>query len=266
MSHKLQPGINHCTNAEYHSDKEYLSSSKLKTLLESPAKFYKELTEPPEPMTGAHLDLGTYVHALLLEPDLVAEEYRTFPGFRRAGKDYELFKAQWPDKQIISASMENNGQRLAASAKACPPALELLKNGLAELSIAAVLDDVQVKARFDYIRPTEGMIIDLKTSRDPAGKQYFKDTIAQYQYDLSAALYMQIAEQFYGRPFDFYWIVISKTDVPECRVYKASAKTMQAGRHKVSQALEVYKQCKKTGLWLDNAPKSATIQETIEEI
>lgn len=262
----LTKGINHCTNTEYHADKTYLSSSKLKTILESVEKFKQELDSPSPAATGAHLDLGTYVHTLLLEPELIATDYATFPGFRRAGKDFEIFKLQNPDKNIISLSMQNNGQRLAQSAQAVPLALNLLKNGAAELSIATQLEQVNLKARFDYINVSNAYIVDVKTSRDPAGKHYFKDTIQQYQYDLSAALYLQIAEQFYGKKFDFYWIVISKTDTPECKIYKLSEKTRAEGNHKVFLALEKYKRCVETGIWLDAVAAETKIQEEVEEI
>lgn len=262
----LNKGINHCTNAEYHADKTYLSSSKLKTILESIEKFKQELDSPPPAATGAHLDLGTYVHTLLLEPELIATDYATFPGFRRAGKDFEIFKLQNPDKNIISLSMQNNGQRLAQSVQAVPIALDLLKGGAAELSIATELEGVNVKARFDYIHTNKAYIVDVKTSRDPAGRQYFKDTIQQYQYDLSAALYLQVAEQFYGKKFDFYWLVISKTDTPECKVYKLSEKTRAEGNRKVLLALDKYKQCLETGIWLDAVAAEKKIQEEVEEI
>jgi hypothetical protein len=263
----LSKGINICSNAAYHADREYLSSSKLKTILESVEKFKTELDNPSPAATGAHLDLGTYVHSLLLEPELVATEYAVFPGFRRAGKDFEIFKAQNSGKNIISLSMQNTGQRLAASTKACPAALDLLKGGQAELSIADEVYGVKCKARFDYINVDRSFLLDVKTSRDSAGKEYFKDTIKQYKYDLSAALYLQIAEQYYGKKFDFYWLVISKSEI-ETRVYKASERTLKQGHDMVKQALEKYRLCVETGIWLDTVAekKEKEIQNEIEEI
>lgn len=259
----INPGI---TNEEYHADTEYLSSSKLKTLLESVAKFREEQLNPSPSTGGAHLELGTYVHSLILEPDLVASEYATFQGFRRAGNAFEIFKLQNPHKKLISLSMENQGMRMLASMDSVPSAKKLLKGCQFELSLAAIVDDVPVKARFDAINPDEGYIVDIKTSRETAGKEYFKDTIKQFHYDLSAALYCAVAESYYKKPFKFYWVVLAKTEPPETRAYLASDKTMAKGAREVQQALEKYKKCMASGIWLDEpAPERATIVE-IEEI
>lgn len=220
-------------------------------------------------MKGAHLDEGTFTHSLLHEPELIAEQYAIYHGFRRAGKDYDAFVAANPGKMILSRSMEANGRAYAKAVTALPEALKMLKRGQSELSIALVLHDVPVKARFDNIdpdwSPDRGIILDTKTSRDPAGKEFFKHTIKEYKYDLSAALYSAVAEAHYGKPFDFYWLVISKTAPPEARLYKASAQTMTKGRTDVSIALEKYKHCLKTGLWLDEKPERVIVEE-IEEI
>lgn len=268
MIFKLQPGINDCTNEQYHADKSYLSSSTFKKILESPADYHASLTAPEPAMTGAHLDLGSYVHSLLLEPHLVATEYAVFPGFRRAGKDYELFKLQNPNKAIVSASMQNAGQRMALSVQNCPPAIDLLKGGISEQSIALLLNDVPCKARFDKINVDKRAIIDVKTSRHEADKATFKETIKEYGYDLSAALYLQVAEAHYGHQFDFYWLVIFKTEPPETRVYKASEKTLLAGATQLALAMQTYKKCLQTGLWVDSEDETCETenQQIIEEI
>lgn len=266
MSFKLQLGLNHCTNDQYHSDREYLSSSKLKTLLESPAQFKRELDNPPPPQKSSSLDLGTYVHSLCLEPHLVADEYAIFPGFRRAGDAYEQFKVLHPGKKIIAASMDNQAKRMVASIRACPPLLDLLKEGESELSIATEINGVKVKARFDRIFTAGAYILDIKTSRDSAGKDEFKQTIKEYEYDLSAALYAAVAEAHYNKQFDFYWGVLSKTEPPESRVYKASKATMEKGLLKVYMALDIYKQCMATNVWPETLAPKTENQEMVEEI
>lgn len=271
MSFKLQPGINNCSNDDYHADKSYLSSSQLKTLLKSAEQFAKEQVTPSAGATRTHLELGTYVHSLLLEPHLVAEQYAIFPGFRRAGEHYEIFKRLNPNKLILSAATDNLAQRMVASAMHdCAPLMDLLSGGEAEQSIALVLSDVRVKARFDYVNfnAAEAYILDLKTSREPAGKEHFKQTIKQFRYDLSAALYVAVAQEHYQKPFSFYWGVLSKEDI-ECRVYKASAKTMNIGEANCIAALQKYKKCLSTGIWLDDSSEECnneTSQDQIEEI
>ena len=61
------------TNAQYHSDTEWASSSMLKALLESPRKYEGRYNAKPgddnyfHPMEADHFDVGTAVHMLLLE-------------------------------------------------------------------------------------------------------------------------------------------------------------------------------------------------------
>lgn len=263
---QLAEGINICSNAEYHSDKRYLSSSSLKSLLKSAEQFHKEQSSPAPAAEGSHLDLGSFTHSLLLEPELIAEQYAFFDGFRRAGAAYEAFKLKNINKTIVAAGMRNTGERLAASVQAVPAALDLLKGGISEQSIALILQDVYVKARFDKINIDRSFILDVKTSRDPAGREYFKYTIKEYSYDLSAALYLAVAEAHYGKKFDFYWLVLSKDSTPEARLYKASEATLAKGHKEVRMALEKYKKCTTSGIWLDEPPPSRAIIESIEEI
>jgi hypothetical protein len=69
-----------------------------------------------------------------------------------------------------------------------------------------------------------------------------------FGYPLSAALYLQIAEQELNRKFDFYFLVVSKEDFM-CTFYKLSAKTRQEGSAQLRDAMALYKQCKASGLW-----------------
>ena len=220
---------------------------------------------PSPAATASYFDLGTFTHSLLLEPELVAEQYAFFTGFRRQGAAYEAFKLQNPGKEIIAASMRNNGERLAKSAQSVPDAMRLLAGGQSELSIALEIDGVPVKARFDSINVDKKILVDVKTTRDLPGKQYFKQAIKDYGYDFSAGQYTAVAEAHYGCEFDFYWIVISKTDVPETRVYKA-VKSLTDGRIQFAEALQKYKNCLKTGLWLDSTVQPAKVESSIEEI
>jgi hypothetical protein len=265
---KLKPGVNICSNEEYHSDLAWLSSSKLKMLATDPAKFYKEVVlkqagDAVSTSTQAAYDLGSYVHTLCLEPHMEHEEYATFSGWRKQGAAWEAFKLQHANsgKKLLSMPQVELGRALAKSLQARPEALELLKNGEPELSICTHLSDVPVKKRSDYINVEAGYIADVKTTGYPAGKEQFKQTVKDFSYDLSAALYTAIAEKYYGKPFKFYFIVISKVD-KQCDVYEASTETLLRGTKAVNAALNNYKQCLKSGIWtLPESQQSASIKE-----
>ncbi len=243
MSFALKLGINaQCTNAEYHSDKGFLSSSQLKLLNEDPAKFYKECVLGERvALTGSHLDEGSLVHSLVLEPENVQDEYAFYPGWTKRGKDYDEWLAsdKYNGAKVISVPQYERCSKLANSILKHPFASELLAPGMSEHTCTAEILGVPVKSRYDRINADGGYISDIKTTGYESGHDIFKDTIQHWQYDLSAALYAEIAHANYGKLFDFYFVVVSKKDF-QCEVYKTSSATLSKGAAKVNQALVRY--------------------------
>lgn len=262
----LKPGINHCSNTEYHADNQFLSSSNLKTLLKDPEQFYREkiLGIKPERKESDSFTEGSLTHSMILEPHLVNQEYAFYPGLRKAGAEFEAFKASVPQGMpIIARPMLIRVEAFKNAYLQSKVAQQLLKGGVAEQTLCVELSGVPIKVRCDYINPEAGMIIDVKTSRLPVDVDTFKETIRTWEYDLSAALYCAAAEEFYGKPFSFYFICISKTDLV-CEVYKASKETLEKGRLKVASALGVYKKCLKTGIWNLTKVKNEPKEEILE--
>jgi exodeoxyribonuclease VIII len=264
----LLPGANAgLSNTEYHSEKLHLSSSNLKMLLQSPQDFYQaKILGNSTSSSSPAMDLGSYVHSLVLEPEKVAEEFAIYEGWRKAGPDYQSFLQTVGKKIVLSKPQAFNGQRLAKSVEACPPALDLLKGGVPELSHAAKLFDVPVKMRADYLNIDAGYIVDVKTTRWGSDVDTFRRVVRELGYELSAALYCDIAYQVYGKVFDFYWVVLSKADW-ECQVYRASTHTLSEGSALVNKALITYKKCLASGQWPDNldaVPKAMLEHEILE--
>ena len=114
----LQPGINaNLSNAEYHAEKLHLSSSNLKLLLSSPAQFYTEkILGQRENRSSSAMDIGSYVHTLILEPEKVAEEFAIYKqqgrqfvpvgqkpkSPRKQGPEFDAFKATNSGKIILN--------------------------------------------------------------------------------------------------------------------------------------------------------------------
>lgn len=241
------------TNEDYHSNKTHLSSSALKTLLKSPAQFYQEyilgIRDNTEKIQFVE---GTLTHALILEPHKILTDYAVFPGLRKQGKLYEEFQQANKGKIIVSAGQMIRCQRLYQAHKSLKVTEKLMEGSLSEHNMIGVILGVDVKARADSINIDLGFITDVKTTSMPSETEFFKQTIQDYDYDLSAALYCSIAEQQYGKPFSFYWEVLSKAD-DQCNIYKASAATLSKGNEKVKRAISLYKKCLASGLWVDAA-------------
>jgi hypothetical protein len=238
------------SNADYHANNTHLSSSSLKLILKSASQFYNEFVlGNRENISKSAFDEGSFVHTLILEPHKV-DEYAIFPGLRKVGKEFEAFKANNPNKVILSSAQMLRCEGLHRSYAAMPLALEMITGGLPEHSMDSSILDVPVKARADYINIDKSYIVDVKTTSMPSDTEIFKETVHQYGYELSAALYAQIAYNTYGKLFDFYWLVLSKAD-GQCHIYKASSNTLSLGSTLVTKALVKYKQCNQTGLWID---------------
>lgn len=250
MTFKLKEGINKCTNAQYHGDKDWLSSSSLKTLLRDSLAFEKEyiLKEPVERKHIAAFDEGTYAHSLLLEPESVDEEFRFFDGWRKQGKEWEAFKAKDDGRIVLSKPQKKRVESWVESAKELKAAMDLLKNGEPEYTVAKELKGVKLKARADYINLEAGYIVDVKTTSSDTDVISFKETMDSFEYALSAALYSMLFELEYGKKFDFYFIVLGKRS-KATDVYKMSKETMTEGRIKVLKSLELYKKGVETGNW-----------------
>ncbi len=243
------------SNADYHSNISHLSSSSLKVLLKSAQQFHQEyilgLKEQVEKDVFVE---GSLTHALILEPNTILNTYAVFPGLRRAGTAFEEFKANNKTKTIITAAQMLRCQRWSQTCLSMPIAAALLEGTLPEFNMISEILGVPVKARADAISISRNCIIDVKTTSMPGDADIFRQTVIDYSYHLSAALYCQIAYNIYGTLQDFYWIVISKLD-NSVHVYKASTETLSAGSALVTQALVKYKKCLSSEIWQDEQTK-----------
>lgn len=248
---KLEVGLNKCTNHEYHNDCNFYSSSDYKTLLKSPFEFYENKilkVAREEEESKDHFALGSLTHSLILEPHLVAEEYAVYPGMVRRGKEYEEFRKENPDRTIVTKSQNSKALAHQRAYKNAPLAVQLLQECESEFTIVAEWNGIPTKVRCDSINVNKGYIVDIKTSSFPVDPFSFKETVQRWQYDLSAALYAEIAAKHYGKPFDFYWICIQSAD-SEVQCYKMGHETRLKGFSKILKAAQVYKDCLKSGVW-----------------
>lgn len=269
MKFALKEGINDCTNTEYHSDKLWLSSSSFKKVRKNSAAFYDEeiLGNRPPELEKGYLTEGSLTHSLILEPHLVQSEYAFYEGMRKQGAQWDSFKADPANvgRTIVSAPQKAKAYAYHRAYLQNEEAVELIgEGGLSEHTICQIFNDVPTKVRADRINVDKGFIADVKTSSFGVTKEEAEQTVRHWEYELSAALYAAVFEQYYGKLFDFFWIFISKTDL-ECRVYKMSDTTRMRGMKMYREGLETYKRCLATGDW-SVKEQSKIKQLEIEEI
>ena len=250
---KLKLGVNDkVSNKDYHGDKEYLSSSALKKILSNSEEFYKEYILGQRGYVQKNVfDEGSLVHAMILEPEVIEEEFAFFDGFIKRGKIFEEFKTNNPGKIWISKSQKLRCDKYVKAYERLESAVSLMRGGEPEHTLCSIISGVPVKVRPDYINIEKGYIVDVKTSGHSVDLEMFKETVGRYSYDLSAALYCEVAKEVYEKDFDFYFVAISKPE-ETCEVYKVSAKTYKKGRDAVFDALNKYRSCKKKDDWTES--------------
>lgn len=261
----LQPGLNHCSNADYHADRRYISSSGLKEVykdLEAYHRHYVLGVPKLGPGNQNALDEGSLTHTLILEPDQIDKEYAFFKGGLKRGSEWEAFKANAPaGKTLISYPQKVRCEAYAKSCLSNPHARELLQGGEPELTLCGELSGISVKTRFDYINYDKGYIADVKTTSHESGADFFKLACEQYMYFLSSALYMAVASEFYKKPFEFYFIVISKSS-QRTDVYKLSQKSFTEGNLQLKEACAILNQARKTNVWTKQHAGSTIEQDS----
>jgi hypothetical protein len=253
MSFKLKYGINKCTNEEYHGDHNFFSSSTLKLLLKDPHAFYLEKIlkeEKPERAVNNAFSEGSLVHSMILEPEMIPAEYAFFEGMRKAGADWKAFKEEHEGsgKVLMSQPQKKRCEYYVQSYEKNKAAVGLITGGEPEHTICVDYEGLNIKVRTDYINIDEGYIVDVKTSAFPVDVDNFKQTVEQWSYELSAALYCKVAEQYYGKPFEFYFVAIAKKE-PDCQVYRLGEESRARGLQGIAEAIRVYRECLETGIW-----------------
>lgn len=235
------------SNEEYHGDRSHISSSGLKLMLRSPRDYYERYILNINNFKGSDaMDLGTYVHTLVLEPEL-EDDYVFFDG-KRQGKKWEEFKEEFEDsgKMILPRTAREKGFYCADSVKKHALSQELLQEGEPELTCCTTLDGVDVKVRFDWLNDCH--ITDLKTSYKSDSLQSIESIIQERDYDLSAALYCDAYEKIRGIKPKFSFVFVStstfKTIAVDC-----SEELLENGRRKYKCAIEKLKKAKETGNW-----------------
>lgn len=248
----INPGV---SNAQYHADKRFISSTGVKLILKDLPRFHREyvLGEKSENEWKPAFSLGSLVHTKILEPHLESKEYVVLPEtvLRRRGAEFDAVMADPRNqgKTPILPREQALAEELHFLYETHEVAVDLIKGGgEPEVSLVTELDGIDVKVRADWINVEEGYIVDVKTSSSPVDRIGAIDACEKYDYFLSAALYKMAFEKHYGKKFDFYWMFLGKFD-KQCHVYKLSDKSFERGKLQIEQAFQRYRKALETDTW-----------------
>lgn len=260
---KLNKILHDLSSKEYHEHPGSYSSTQIKTMLEDEELFYKKhITRQIPRETFAAFEIGSYFHTGTLEPHKLKDDCVVFDGIRRGNK-WDVFQKKHSGKAIVIPSEIRQAQGLIKAVHESPVAMSKLKDGHAEVSVFVRLYIVQgeiyapdfkkvlkktgwetvswaipkggieiiVKCRADYLGSY--YILDLKsTGGNAKNKHDIKTKISKYQYDLSAAFYLDIFNLVLkGVLNEFVWTFASK-ELFNSKSYFASSDNLKIGRIK----------------------------------
>lgn len=254
------------SNLEYHADRKYLTSSRLKMFLSDPEEHYRTyiLNQPSEDRDM--YARGSYVHAAILEPHTVDRDFAFSPILDKRDPLWAKFKEENKGRVCMQELQKKQADATIELARKAVytchkngvqmdiPILSHYTGGVPEEAhyVDGVLDEIGVKVRCDYHTPYS--IEDIKTTSEKLTSTNIRKICDQYGYDLSAALYVDIVEQTTGvsLPFYFTFITFGATSEKDVAVrVKASEAFLVRGRQKYMEALRRISYAMKTDSWLD---------------
>jgi hypothetical protein len=278
------PGIYRNVPMDEYQAWDAASSHRLMDVLKSP-KLCRYNIDHPQPSSPA-LELGSAIHAIVLEPDKFKTDYITAEQCEAITKEKKqcsktgaaLIGGTWycgihakmektdSDKKILSRDEYKTYVDIKNSIDAHPLASQLVSNIIdTELSFVWCCGSVVCKGRADALA-FEDSVLDLKSTID-ASPDAFSRSIYNFGYYIQAAFYKDGLAAC-GTPKDNYFILAAEKEPPyQPALYllserepavrddngevilKERAGALELGRIQYMKALAIYSRCISTDEW-----------------
>lgn len=178
------------SNDDYHGDKSAISSTDVKTVAKQSLFHWKNMQRK----SSTAFDLGTALHAVLLEPekDLVLKGPKDRRG--NAWKD-AYAAAEAKGKVLLTEGDYYEVEAMQRAVMFTPHAMSMLgdENLQAEVSFFAdcPVTGLRLKCRPDGLLAERGIVFDIKTTQD-ASPRGFAKAVNSFAYDIQAAFYLYV--------------------------------------------------------------------------
>ena len=257
------PGSYSIANEEYHK-LPHVGKSDLDRVRRSVGHYLAE-RENPTPPTPALL-LGQAVHCAILEPLQFTELFIVAPTLdkRTSGG-----KSAWQDfldssggKQVLTPDQWELVHRVQEAVLSHPVAGGLFVGGVAEESLLWRDEEtgILMKARPDYRKLSNGLLLDLKTTSN-ASWPAFGDSVTRYRYHVQGAVYLDGVKAVHGQDSDQFLLVAAEKEPPySVACYLLSGFSIDRGRKKYRRDL------RKLKTYLDSEDKWAGYPLEIQEV
>lgn len=212
---------------------------------------HPRLADVPVVHEAKHYDIGSAVHALLLEPEhalicrVQAENWRSKAAqeARTTARGLGLIPLLDHDADMVEACVRAVRPQLAAFDDEGTPFL----SGLIENTIVWERDGVLCRARPDSMQPN--VIDDLKTATSALPAKWTR-TISDHGYDVQAAMYLDgLTAVGEVRNPKWRWIVVEPTPPFAVSVIVPGADVLAVGEAKFAYARKWWRHCLEADDW-----------------
>lgn len=242
---------NYNADADYHADHGRLSATMLRTFVRSVPEYHARYVAGTMPASSsARMDLGTAVHAAVLQPERFTELVAVAPEVDRrskAGKEtFAEFERASAGKTVVDAAAGATALAMAAAVRNVPVARFLLDaTGVVERPVVweDVATGVPCRAKPDKLLTNAATLLEFKTVSD--GNPFaFSRTVWSLGYHLQAAHYM--AGTGAKR---LVWITVSTAPPHEVALFELDEPSLEAARQQYGRVLCEIAGCKASDEW-----------------
>jgi len=248
------------TNEEYRSI-DAISNGELQQIAHNPADYIWAKTAPIDTTKTAAFDFGTALHTALLEPELFNSQVVIYDQTKtRETVKFQQFLETQTKCSIVLLESEYDKLRFTVDSAMAHPTFKAYvdKCEHKEVSIIGELNGIKVKIRPDMCSDKLGIIGDLKSTAsldDWRNTARWKNPLFTHGYGHTAAFYMDVYEEYLGRPVNEYAFLVCQKSINCCR-YPVAVITVTGDElemygffEKVYANLETDKECLQTGGW-----------------
>lgn len=159
----------------------------------SPAEWLRRQKAPFEPTPK--MRLGTLIHAMILEPETIAQRFRRVPKLDRRKTEHKILAAELETetRELIDEEIWQQAENVSIAISETEKARHLFSKGHAEIVLSGLFFEGQaVKGKLDYMRPDLKVIIDLKTTELDLNDDSLRWAMDQKHYKLQASFYIDL--------------------------------------------------------------------------
>lgn len=254
-------------NDTYHNDFSSESNSSLSLFRESPRKYYEmriAKTRQPEPMSPA-LELGIAFHAMILQPDLILNNY-AIGGMHTPTISSVILNTQ--ARKFISGADAERLVSMAWSLCQNTKSVSLLDWSRGDVEKPFYATDpetgIKIKCRPDLLTK-DGIMPDIKTTapkrkKHPCSPEEFSKTIYEYGYHRQVAFYKHILRLNGIDDVKHVFIAVSSAEPWGCAVYELDHESISIGHDENMETLRELAERRAANNWEENwAAKVNTI-------